>query len=228
MVTQRRLLWLAIWTIVVMFLTFLTGCYPFQRGLPVDRSILTDDPCAAPCWQGIVPGVTTSTEAADILMTLEFIEPSSLWSFGDDLRWRTSASQEDPAIVSEIRSRDGLVSFMEIGVDFELALQDILEKYGPPEKVLAYESAREERIQTEIYFYYPQQGLVFVSWASGPVPVSEFFMLDATTPITVIYYFAPTTIDEWFDEHPEIEHRVRFGRGYLRDWSGLGPIEVLH
>ncbi|MFN2182502.1 MAG: hypothetical protein ACK2UU_00865, partial [Anaerolineae bacterium] len=178
-------------------------------------------------WQGIVPGVTTSAEAADILTTLEFIRPDSQWSFGDDLRWRTSASREDPAIVSEIQSRDGLVSFISIGVDFELSLQEVLEKYGPPEKLLAYESGRQERVQIEIYFYYPQQDLVFVSWASDHVPTSEFFMLDEATPITLVYYFEPKTIDEWFDEHFETACRLRFGEEYLQDWQGLGPIDVL-
>lgn len=212
--------------ITLLILLLLTGCGPWRQPA-IDRSILTDDPCAAPCWQGIVPGVTTSAEAADILMTLEFIRPDSLWSFGDGLRWRTSASREDPAIVSEIQSHDGLVSFTSIGVDFELTLQEIVEKYGPPEKLLAYESGRQEKIQIEIYFYYPQQGLVFVSWASDHVPTSEFFMLDAATPITLVYYFAPKTIDEWFDEHFETARRLRFGEEYLQDWQGLGPIDVI-
>jgi len=33
-----------------------------------DRSILTDSPCTAPCWQGIVPG--TSMEKEEIIQKL--------------------------------------------------------------------------------------------------------------------------------------------------------------
>lgn len=50
-------------------LAFITGCQVTLEQ-PSDRSILTDEPCPAPCWQGIVPGETTIDEAVAILDAL--------------------------------------------------------------------------------------------------------------------------------------------------------------
>lgn len=219
---------LALGATVLVLLVVLAGCHPSRQGASIDRSILTDDPCAAPCWQGIVPGKTTSHEAAGIVAGLDSVRSNDIRDFGDRLVWYSAASRADPVLASELRSRDGAVAFIEISISFELTLQAILDKYGPPEKILAFESGSEHPILTAIHYYYPQQGLVFVSWIEGYVPPSEQFVLDAATPITRTYYFAPTTIDSWFEEHPEMEGRMRFGKEHLRDWPGLGPVDVLH
>src|SRR3990172_586921 len=44
----------------------------------VDKSLLTGEPCAPPCWYGITPGTTSETEALDIVNGLEFINPGTI------------------------------------------------------------------------------------------------------------------------------------------------------
>ncbi len=38
-----------------------------------DRSLLTNEPCAPPCWYGLVPDVSTKDEVINKLQTLPFI-----------------------------------------------------------------------------------------------------------------------------------------------------------
>ncbi len=42
-----------------------------------DHSYLTDDPCAAPCWQGFQPGETSRDDVLATLNQLDFVEPGS-------------------------------------------------------------------------------------------------------------------------------------------------------
>lgn len=214
----------------LIILLILLGCGPRRQG-PVDRSILTDDPCAAPCWQSIVPGRTTSADAWGILSKLEFVNHDHYPYRGKELEegvewvaWRTLAGG-DSARLGNYYAYDGVVRQLEVPLDFELTLQEVLDKYGAPEKLLAYQ-AGSDILNTNIHFFYPQLGLIFESWAD-PVPPSASFALISTTPITIVYYFAPTSMNRLFDELPQYARQLRFGEEHLLDWQGLGSIDVL-
>ncbi len=192
---------------------------------------MTDSPCAAPCWQWIIPGKTTSAEAWHILSELEFVNHDHYPFRGKGgekgvewIAWRTLAGG-DSAKLGSYYAYDGVVTQIEVPLDFELTLQEVLDKYGAPDKLLAYQVGS-DILNTSIHFYYPQQGLIFVSWAD-PVPPSDSFALNSVTPITLVYYFLPTSMDSLFDDLPQYARRLRFGEEYLLDWLGLGPIDVL-
>ena len=51
----------------------------------LDRSVLTHNPCAPPCWHGIVPGATMSLEQVEEIVS----KVPSVWS------WR---AREDPRV----------------------------------------------------------------------------------------------------------------------------------
>jgi hypothetical protein len=215
--------WLSLGGVILILVPLLAGCHLGRRAVPVDRSILTDNPCAAPCWQRIVPGETTAAEAWDILTNLEFIDHDHYPYRGKTgeqdvgwITWRTLAC-DDPAKVGDVYVRDGVVTQISVALDFDLTLQDVLDKYGAPEKLLAYQIGS-DILNTNIHFYYPQQGLIFVSWAD-PVPPSDSFALNPVTPITLVYYFAPTSMDSLFNDLPQYARRLRFGEEYLLDWQ---------
>jgi hypothetical protein len=214
--------------VVLLILSGMVGGCALRRPAPIDRSILTDDPCAAPCWQGIVPGETTSAEAWDILTTLEFIDHDSYPYRGraeaagvEWINWRTLAC-DDPTKLGNLYAQDGVVSQVEVGLDFVLPSQGVLDKYGAPEGYLAYRRSGHEMVKTEVHLYYPERGLIFVSWAEPDVR----FALEADTPISVVYYFEPMSIDELFEAGTPDLRRTRFGKEHLQDWKGLGQIKV--
>jgi len=49
--------------ILLLCLASLYFLYDYGLFAEPDRSILTDEPCAAPCWHGIIPSQTTEEEA---------------------------------------------------------------------------------------------------------------------------------------------------------------------
>lgn len=102
--------------IILILFDLVTGCQPSEWRTPIDRSVLTDDPCAAPCWQGITPGETTTSEAWDVLIDLAFIrhdhyphqgkagEEDAEWIY-----WRTLAA-DDPTDLSSLYVRNDIVA----------------------------------------------------------------------------------------------------------------------
>jgi hypothetical protein len=74
---------------LILITVFLIGCALGSR--PVDRSILADDPCAAPCWQGIVPGQTTMAEAMAIVETIGIYATR----FGHEVQWHSEYYRGD-------------------------------------------------------------------------------------------------------------------------------------
>lgn len=216
------------WVAAIVCVTILSSCRRGHQETRVDRSILTDDPCAAPCWQGILPGVTTAAEVSDILQRLDFIDQDRLWaSEREYFAWHSTASDADPAVSSYVLSRAGVVSGIEIGLDFELSLGEVMEKYGPPEKFVAYQSPRVEKIQSDVHFFYPQRGLIFTSWIDGYVPPGEPLMLVPSTLVTFVRYFAPAPIENLMREYPELNTAVLHGEDYWQDWPGYGPVKLL-
>lgn len=107
----------------------------------VDDSLLTNQPCQPPCWYGIVPGQTSHEEAADIVARLDFINTASI-SDQDDcnrgfacIKWTTALS-DYPYYVGTILTRDELVVSISIGLEYEFTVSDLIDIYGPPDKVL--------------------------------------------------------------------------------------------
>jgi hypothetical protein len=70
----------------IMFCWVLIGCNSslFTHSEPLsddlkDISILTDQPCKAPCWYNLMPDVSSKQEALDTLTTLSFIDASRIF-----------------------------------------------------------------------------------------------------------------------------------------------------
>ena len=60
---RRSRAMLVLGLILLLCLASLYFLYDYGLFAEPDRSILTDEPCAAPCWHGIIPSQTTEEEA---------------------------------------------------------------------------------------------------------------------------------------------------------------------
>ncbi len=61
---------------------FVPPAFPLSTLTPIpiefqDRSFLTGEPCEAPCWYGLLPGISHQNEALELLGTLNFIDTTS-------------------------------------------------------------------------------------------------------------------------------------------------------
>lgn len=69
--------------ITVILLTFITSCSKANGVLPdleiTDGGLISGIPCSAPCFWDILPGITTESEAIEILSTLGSINNCEKW-----------------------------------------------------------------------------------------------------------------------------------------------------
>ncbi len=66
--------------LVVMILLQITiiSCKSGNDNLPVDRSFLTQQPCASPCWYGLEPDKSSTSDVHATLATLPFVDQSRI------------------------------------------------------------------------------------------------------------------------------------------------------
>jgi len=83
--SRRKVLWvvsgLVTIALVVAISVWQWRTARFRNAL-VDDSLLSDIPCAAPCWQGVVPGETSRSQAMQILRDSSYVRDDSLEEAG--------------------------------------------------------------------------------------------------------------------------------------------------
>lgn len=112
----------------------------------LDRSLVTGEPCSPPCWQGIVPGVSTVDDAIETLLSDRSVDSDSIRRFdwqGHDgwetIDWRSSIS-DLPFSAGRIRLNGDNVSLVSVTLEYELDLADLVDIYGDPDGYYVVES----------------------------------------------------------------------------------------
>lgn len=86
-----------------------------------------------PCWAGITPGVTRSTEAATILAE-RYGDEAVFAQDGESFGWVSSST--DASSRGAVLSSDGTVSRIEVGFEAEqYLLEDLFAQIGEPDSV---------------------------------------------------------------------------------------------
>jgi hypothetical protein len=111
---------------------------------------LAGQPCAPPCWEGIIPGKTRLREAVEILNRHLFvgaIEEHTLMEPGVAWRWNGStegygllgSSRRDLEDVAHLpASEDSIVSQIVVAFPQSFSLSEIRAAYGDPSHVVPY------------------------------------------------------------------------------------------
>jgi hypothetical protein len=114
-----------------------------------DRSWLADDPCAAPCWHGLIPSSSTRAEAIEVLGSLPFLNVESVHETAiHAFDWSTHPAllAEGSLVTVECRrpARSSCVSMifvgdllMEVAIlpNFPITFSAIVNQLGPPDYV---------------------------------------------------------------------------------------------
>lgn len=188
----------------------------------VDRSILTDSPCAAPCWQGIVPGTPMTTEEiAHLLARMPNVDVDSISEHslpqGTAIRWwwKPWPWRHTGAGSNSVFLMGGVVHDIVLSVDFELTVEEILDRYGFPEATNAMQAGVPECPYVAMNLFYPTRGLTFTA------RVLPWYrpLLEPTTRIFEVVYTLPSeSLESWRESHDfEI---------YLQPWPGYGELQV--
>jgi hypothetical protein len=108
----------------------------------IDRSFLTDQPCAAPCWYQLVPGKSSKDDVINTLKNLTFIEPNSIKEYGTKWINDDSAQSIIFACTHPIKKNCGEIviskdqlKLISLSVNFPLDIEAVVNKLGPPSYV---------------------------------------------------------------------------------------------
>ena len=202
----------------------LVSCAP---GGPVDRSLLTGDPCEPPCWQGLVPGVSTVQEVEGVLAGSEYVKQDSVererWGGFSTIWWESTASWASGSGRNAAVMKGDMLQVLMICLDYELVLEDIVERYGTLEKLWVTWTSL-GGVEVAVRLYYPHEGLIF---ALVLQPSNGYHELEPGSRVTVVRYFAPTSLEGLIRLGESIPFPPReYVETDLDDWSGYGPIKV--
>lgn len=110
----------------------------------VDKSLLTGEPCAPPCWYGITPGITSDTEAVEILTKLEFVNPDSVdlkrsKSGEGTIAWRTIFTENESNMIGVFSDQHGIVYRIDIDeLWYQVTLQELIDTLGEPSGIMTH------------------------------------------------------------------------------------------
>jgi hypothetical protein len=201
----------------------------------VDMSLLTGEPCEPPCWQGLTPGSSTEEEANEFLRTSELVDQATLYQaeltrgsgevVGVSIQWRSTAPRSSNVDSNDFAIEGGVLKNMIIYPDYDLTLESLLQRYGPPEKFHVMVTGRHVP-SLRVTLFYPAHGFT----ASLELPVDDARLRPESTVIQV-----------WYSKAGPLETFIELGVGYLgsylgstpeqwseslRDWQGYGAIEL--
>jgi len=142
----------------------------------MDKSLVSQNPCGPPCWQGIIPGTSSVTEAVQILTNLPFAtylgQDKNSYDQYTMISWQNRLSVGGAAVWNGyIRILEGKVFDIRMDVAYPLTLQQVMDAHGPPDYV---------RVFPDIPFEYgvPPCDFVMFVWLDKGLSVALRDMID--------------------------------------------------
>ncbi len=157
------------WWLVLILLVLLlaAGCQPREERIfsmdpaRADRSFLTDEPCAAPCWYGLVPDVSSEEEVISTLQTLPFVTASTITVTQEtnplqnfDRIVRFECLEAGPGQCGTATFAGGKLKTLGVSFLIPVTLETVVERRGPPEYVV-YGRVTPERNDCLLTFVWP-------------------------------------------------------------------------
>ncbi len=140
----------------------------------MDRSPFASDPCAAPCWYGLIIGESSENEALSKISTLTFIDSNSIQLFressapGLDPKDSNYAAQivanciypEERCLI--LRTEGYTLTEIEVVLNYEITLESAIEYLGVPDYI-GYQNLGAEEVWCELDVIWVNKHLVLAS-----------------------------------------------------------------
>lgn len=198
---------------LILLVFFVAACSPppvlRNDKLLNDTSLVTNEPCAAPCWNGITPGETAWSEA------LTTIEDDSRMSDpqvqnaqeGSAVGAQWSKTDGDPCC--QMVSEDGkTVSFISLSFAPDMTVEQVLDAQGEPEYALGTAVTDD---QAAMYLFYPEKSIIVVAFVAGAKadlkPESEVIGALYATPKDMDLTIKTSKLHTWKGYAPFSEYR---------------------
>jgi hypothetical protein len=146
--------------LIILLVATMSGCSSddsipkaFDDDIPnelQDLSILTDQPCNAPCWYNLTPDKSSKQEALDVLGNLTFIDSASIRSQNANW-WGVTPEEPVPAtlilaacvqpaneICVEILTVEDKIKYISLFPNYGLTFDEAVEHLGNPDYISAH------------------------------------------------------------------------------------------
>jgi hypothetical protein len=195
---------------------YLTSCQLADHEPLVAQGLLAGEPCGPPCWQGLVPGTSTAAEVDEFLATSEYVEPGvekGRYVGGMEIRWYPRWPHRGQNIFD---LQDGVLQIMRMQVDSSVTLEQLMDRYGPPDKIASGEI---------VLLFYREFGMML-----------EFRLdleLRSETEVLAVEYYEPAPLGDvlvtraWGKGKLRTEEQRAVLEKWLRgwhDWEGYGRV----
>lgn len=130
-----------------------------------DTSVVTGDPCEAPCWRGITPGETSWNDALEIIDSDETLE--DLQTRSDDETGQIGAAwaQADGRSCCQMFTQDGsTVSLLVAQTAPQLTFSEIIDIYGEPTYLIGETVTSDQAL---VSVYYPDVPMLIYVFVEG-------------------------------------------------------------
>lgn len=220
----RTLFNLALASCFLAAMVSISSCTLTQERL-VTKGLLTAEPCGPPCWQGLVPGVSTEEEVREFLGSSDYVGPYTEYPGRFEgvtvVRWQRTWETRR---WNEFDMRHGLLVLMGMYVDSGVTLERVVDRYGPPDKFEAG-LKMSGQIYTLVSLFYHELGMMVDLHLSGDHPE-----LKPHTTVVRVWYFEPSPLEEAIatvegKKGEPLEDFEREWLDYWHDWEGYGPVE---
>ncbi len=148
---------------------FIAACAPppvlRNEKLLNDTSLTTNEPCAAPCWNGITPGETAWSTALTIIEDDSRFSDPQVQNAQDGPAVGAQWSKTDGDACCQMVSEDGqTVSFISLSFAPDMTVQQVIEAQGEPTYALGSSVTDDQAV---IYLFYPEKAFIVVAFVAG-------------------------------------------------------------
>jgi len=150
-----------------------------------DRSLVTDDPCAAPCFQGITVGQTTYTAAVALLKGNALFSNVQSQDSPAQADWSTAGGDSCCQMTADDK---GVVNALLVKLAPNVTAKQLIDKFGNPKYVTGVDYSAQE---VALALIFPDKGVV--AWVS---PGDATSTLKETNPVVVALYLNPAKFDD--------------------------------
>lgn len=131
-----------------------------------DNSLVSSDPCSAPCWNGIIPGETTWEDALALLVEIEgFTEPQINEAQNGIAKLATWGEIEGEPCCEMITSDGETVDFLRLLMAPGVTLGEVIDVHGEPNYLIGSEFTNDQALFTLFFMDLP--AIVFAHSAGG-------------------------------------------------------------
>jgi hypothetical protein len=152
-----------------------------------DSSLITGNPCSAPCFQDITVGKTTFADALTLIRNNALFKDVQSQDNPPQAAW--NAANGEQCCQMTANAQTGIVDALLIRVAPVMTVGEVIAKYGEPPYVSVLPQDYSET-ETALGLIYPEQGNVL--WV---MPGNAQSTLEATDPVVIVLYLNPAEFD---------------------------------